>query len=140
MLRFHPSDCIRQYKSGRADMDADTAAFGIDEGWCLVAARIHFRGGTGTADCVLSVLNYDEPDDSYDATLYDELTGLGTGTDAHISVEDQGPEMLEAFSFNHRQRLLFSWTNPDPDNMQWGIELLLIPWAKIPRLENARLA
>jgi hypothetical protein len=131
-MLFHPSDVVWDNRSGRDDMTADTAAFGLrGDGWCLVAARLHFTGGAGTATCTLSVVNQDDTEEAYNCDLYEFADALGTGTDGHISIESEGWELLHAFSFRPNQRAVFSWTNPDADDMQWGIELGMIPWSAI---------
>lgn len=129
MIYYHPGDIVRQAKASDSDMTADNAAFGLDEGFCLVFVRMHFSAGTGTADCTLSLLNQDDPDETLNSYLY-IFSGAGTGTDGHFSPLQEATS-IGPWSFAAKQKLAFLWTNPDDGTMRWGIEVGLIPWSKI---------
>jgi len=92
--------------------------------WSLLACRVRFTGGAGSAELSLCL---DHRDDSglFDWKLH-SWSGAGTGGKAdivhRISRED---ELYALYLFWAGDQIVFTWTNPDAGNMRWMIELLL---------------
>lgn len=92
--------------------------------WSLILARTHFRrtGGSGTdiADLVLSLdpkLGRDENTDDYKQALW-TWRNAGVGADAEFWVPDHS---IKAYTFGPDDYLSLAWTNPDADEIRWGI-------------------
>lgn len=86
--------------------------------WCLVFARVHFFGGTGTATLYLYVDS--RLGRNFDANLWQVTTAGTTGNDAFLRIL---PGELPHWTFRQGDELVFTWTNPDSGNMAWGIEV-----------------
>lgn len=97
-----------------------TAHFYLDETFVPAFIRLHFAGGSGTADVAVNVDSVNES--QFDTLLY-TFEERGTGADQNWRVpEDQ----LMHFIFQAGDHLVLTWTNPDSGNMIWGAEVGLI--------------
>lgn len=97
---------------GRFSLDVDV--------WCLVFARAHFLGGTGTATMTLYVDS--RLGRNHDSNLWAWTSAGTTGNDVNFRIV---PEELMHWSFRRGDELVFTWTNPDTGNMAWGLEVAL---------------
>lgn len=85
--------------------------------WCLVFARAHFFGAPGSASMFLYVDS--RLGRNHDTRLW-EWAGCGpSGNDVNFRVV---PEELVHWSFRRGDELVFTWTNPNPNNISWGLE------------------
>lgn len=86
--------------------------------WCLVFARVHFFGGTGTATLYLYVDS--RLGRNFDTNLWQVTSAGTTGNDAFLRIL---PGEFPHWTFRQGDELVFTWTNPDSGNMAWGIEV-----------------
>ncbi len=119
---------------GKADMGSVTdeadrlARFAVPEGWgrmAVVNVRIHFRdltgSATGTAVCVMHKdSGFGLP---YDAELL-EWAGNGSAEDGVLRNE---PNDMPHYVIEKRDWLVFEWTNPDSGNINWSVEIGVVP-------------
>ncbi len=136
MLR--PSDVIIQRDNGTGIMgslayltDSDTnnsARFGLDVPYVLVALRGHFSGAAGQADATINLDSGWGP--KYDTALWilDGPSGTGVGVGKDIRFRVQLDELQHwKFDGGAGDEIVITWTNPDIDNITWGLEALLAP-------------
>lgn len=91
----------------------------------LSSLRVHFAGGTGTADLTIRVDSH--LGEAYDMTLH-TIEDAGTGYDVNFRVPI---EQAEHFYVCKGDFVVLTWTNLDPGNMKWGAELALKPCDRI---------
>ncbi len=109
------------YRTGTSNIAESIAKTDVRP-FVLASLEIHFSGGTGTANLVISR-------DSFQGSLYDAdlytITGCGTGTDVNFFVRDD--EVGRRFLFDAREgesdQVKLAWTNPDDGNMRWAMRL-----------------
>lgn len=91
-----------------------------DQRFALSSLRVHFVGGSGTANLVINVDHGLGP--AYDFALL-TIENVGTGTDVHRRVYEDD---LRHWIFDGRRNdvLVLTWTNPHAD-MKWGVEIFL---------------
>ena len=91
--------------------------------WTLLLARTHFirttGSGTSIANMTMSLSSKAGRDENH--TRYDQLLwtwrNVGVGADAEFWVPEHS---FRAWRFDPDDYLTFAWTNPDPDEIQWG--------------------
>lgn len=126
-----PSQIIVQADGGSANMGSlptyagpptgeySTARFKLETDiWCLVFARVHFSGGTGTA--TLSLYIDSRLGSRHDTNLWSWTSAGTTGNDVNFRIV---PDELMHWAFRKDDELVFTWTNPDTGNMLWAIEV-----------------
>lgn len=88
-----------------------------EAGFVLVFLRVHFSGGSGSANIIIGIDAYAGP--AWDCELYTiESAGTG-GLDVNLRVlSDELPHWV----FQPRDRMTVTWTNPDSGNMLWGLQ------------------
>lgn len=93
--------------------------------WIFLSARIHFvrASGTGTDTATLSFAVSDTTYTEFNWTA-GTLTARGVSGDVHARIPD---DELHCWIFRPDQRLLISWTNPDPVEIKWGGWSLIYP-------------
>lgn len=108
---------LRRTASGTGDIDA---TFGLDRKFRMVFVRCHFSGGSGTAPLVISVDSGQGA--SFDARLF-TVSLAGAGRDVHLRIT--GDDLLDPspWTFQADDRVRIAWTNPDPGNLTWGLEV-----------------
>jgi hypothetical protein len=140
MLDYYtnPANLVVQIDAGDGHMgsldlplaDNYDARFGLDVPFVLVGVRAHFSGGSGLANLTINVdsgrgIAHDYLLDTVEGPL---RTGVGTGKDINYRVL---PEELVGWRFDGAigDKMTCVWTNPDPGNMLWGLEVSLMPVA-----------
>jgi len=134
-----PNKIVIMRDGGTADMGSlafnptDTEAqFFIEDGsaFAPVFIRVHFAGGTGTADVRLNVDSRNES--QFDTVLFtfNERGIASTGLAADINYR-LPEEQLVHWLFQPGDKMTLTWTNPDTGNMSWGAEVGLIRMSDI---------
>lgn len=121
-----PSEIVAQRATGTGNMGdvtdrMSTARFSLDaERYALCWIRQLYAGGTGSAKVSLKV-DHREDVALYDFTLLDwpEMGTDGTVWDYTRMTAD---EMFH-WTFLRGDILVFTWTNPDPVDTRWSIEV-----------------
>ena len=134
-----PRKLVIQRDGGTADMGdlsfnpTDTEAqFFIPDGsaFAPVFIRVHFAGGTGTADVKLNVDSLHES--QFDVALFTfndrGITAAGATEDINYRLPE---DELVHWLFQAGDKMTLTWTNPDSGNMSWGAEVGLIRMADI---------
>lgn len=107
--------------SGQSNLDELVPDPKLYTPWALRYVRCHFSRATGsgssTADMTISV--YREPDQKYNTLLW-TLTARGDAADAVLRIDDQE---RPAWSFEGGDQIQILWTNPDPSNLWWALEV-----------------
>ena len=106
-----------QGSSGTGDMDA---AYSLDVRFRLVFVRCHFAGTVAAGP--MKVILDSARGSAYDALLF-TLTQAGTGRDVHLRIpaEERGDPSPWTCQAGDQGRI--QWTNPDPGNVTWGLEV-----------------
>lgn len=106
--------------------DNHKARFWIpDQKFFLLSVRIHFSLGTGTSTNF--VINVDSGlGEAHDAALMTIVNAGTDGDDIHFRVSE---EELRAghWMFDVRDKVVFTWTNPNDGTMRWGADVRLGP-------------
>lgn len=97
-------------------------AFKLNGRFRLLFVRCHFIGGAGAA--ALSISLDHALGSAYDALL-DKVATAGTGNDVNHIIADR--TMPSPWTFQKGDQIRILWTNPDPGNMSWGLEVGLAP-------------
>ncbi len=123
-----PGDMQPQAASGIGNMGDVTdvgsvARFSLPgtERYNLAVIRGTFTGGSGTADCVIKLDN-SKLSGLFDHTLF-TIKGVGSTKPLHFRVSD---DELDRWEFGGDDVIVLEWTNPDPGNMVWAVEVGLI--------------
>ena len=122
-----PTKIIIRNDGGDGDMGSlayapdNTAHFHADgEAFAVVFIRLHFAGGSGTADVTINIDSNRQT--QYDTLLY-TLKARGVGADANFRILE---EELVHWVFQAGDEMVFQWTNPSSGTMAWGAEVGLI--------------
>jgi hypothetical protein len=107
--------------TGTGDIGA-TAQLG--ERYRLAFVRCHFTGSAGTAPFHVSVDSGKGV--AHDARLF-TVTVAGTGNDVHLRVIEPAGNGPSPWTFQPDDSVRIDWTNPDPGNITWGLEIGLAP-------------
>jgi hypothetical protein len=107
--------------TGTGDIDE---SFSLNLGFRLVYVRCHFEGGSGVMPLKISLDS--AQGSAYDATLY---TAGNAGVGADVNYRVAGPQLdrPSSWTFQPDDAVRITWTNPDPGNMTWGLEVGLAP-------------
>ena len=118
-----PSQIIRARSMGTGNMGDVTVktsvarAGSLSSVWTMLYIRLHFSAGSGSATCQVQL-------DALESTLYDfiidEFQAVGTGSDVNFRLE---PEDYVHWTFQPRDDIVLTWTNPDSGTMTWGSEI-----------------
>jgi hypothetical protein len=103
--------------AGNANMDE---TFSLTGPYRLIYVRCHFAGGTGTAALDITVDSAAGPE--YDVEL---TSGKSSGINFDLNFRVPGADvpMPSSWVIHAGDALRFTWTNPDPGNMTWGLEV-----------------
>lgn len=93
--------------------------------WVVCYIRAVFAGGTGTGATMSLFVDSLDAGDVYDFRL-DHWDSMGTDDVAYLNARIASDELYHWF-FDPTDALVFTWTNPDADNMRWALELGLAP-------------
>ncbi len=108
---------VAKTATGTGDIDALVS---LDRKFRLVYVRLHFVGGTGVAPVVMSVSS--AVGLVYDTILY-SINRAGMGMDVNLRVGLQELSEPSSWTFQTGDGLRVQWTNPDPGNLTWGLEV-----------------
>ena len=111
-----PSEIKKSHASGGGNI---TAGYAPPEEAALKYLRIHFVGGSGTADVTISHQSDEGAEWNTDIAVFPDR---GTGADLYYVVADH---LLTGSIFQPTAPLVISWTNPSTTT--WGIEIGWIP-------------
>jgi hypothetical protein len=106
-----------QSSSGTGNIDA---TFKLDVRFRLAFVRCHFVGTSGLApmtislDAVVGV--------SYDATLFTVIRA-GVSRDVNLRIPAEESTDPSPWTFQPGDALRIQWTNPDPGNITWGLQV-----------------
>lgn len=110
-----------QGTTGTGDIDA---TFALDTTYRLVFVRVHFSGGSGVNALQISV-------DSALGAAYDTLLFTvkvaGVGAEVNFRLTAQETQLPSAWAAQDGDEFRIQWTNPDPGNITWGLEVGLAP-------------
>lgn len=98
--------------------------FAIGERFRLSFVRCHFSGSVGTAPFHISVDS--ALGSAYDARLF-TVSVAGKDNDVHLRVIEPSGSGPSPWTFQPADALRIDWTNPDPGNITWGLEVGLAP-------------
>lgn len=115
---------VRQLREVRVQQRTGTGniaeTFLLDRKFRLVFVRCHYAGTTGTAAMKISL-------DSGAGTAYDCLlqTIAQAGKDKDVTFRITEVELAEpsGWTFLAGDAIRIDWTNPDPGNITWGLEV-----------------
>lgn len=97
--------------------------FSLDRKYRLVFVRCHFSGTSGTADFAISLDSVNGS--NFDTGLF-SVTNVGVGNDVHMRIGDGDTSEPSAWTFQVNDAIRIDWTNPDPGNITWGLEVGLV--------------
>ena len=132
-----PKHVLRQRATGDGNMGDVTnpksiCRFGLDEGrWVLVYVKARafttylVSGASSTGTATLGI-RLDPFEDNTPRYRWNEVAGWSAfGSDGDDSDIDWRilPEEYARYNYDARDRLVFEWTNPDPVNMLWSLEV-----------------
>lgn len=108
--------------SGRQSM---AVPFALPERFIFVWVRAHFiresGSGTDTATMYLDLISRNGVNHN---TRLLPITGAGVSVDVFARIH---PDEYQDWTFEKGDRIQFNWTNPDSDEISWGIEVALAP-------------
>jgi hypothetical protein len=103
--------------TGSGDINA---AFSLDVRFRLVFVRCHFVGTLMRAP--LSIVLDAAQGSTHDATLF-VLKRAGPGRDVNFRIGADENEDPSAWTFQTGDAVRVQWTNPDPGNIAWGLQV-----------------
>jgi len=106
-----------QSSTGTGNIDA---TFKLDVRFRLSFVRCHFSGTSGLAPMAISLDAAAGP--SYDALLF-TLIRAGVLRDVHLRVPAEESTDPSPWTFQVGDRVRVQWTNPDPANITWGLQV-----------------
>ena len=106
-----------RHATGKENLDE---TFGLDRKYRLVFVRCHFAGNLGLAS--LTLAQDAEAGENYDVRLY-TVSQAGTGNDVNLRFGADETTDPSPWTFSAGDRIRIQWTNPDPDNITWGVEV-----------------
>ncbi|MHC4610550.1 MAG: hypothetical protein ACYS7M_09415 [Planctomycetota bacterium] len=112
---------IAKTASGGGDIDE---TFSLNLHFRLVYVRCHFVGGSGTSELGLSVDSSQGP--AYDTRLF-TVRIAGAGADLNFRLTGRETAMPSPWTLQPGDVFRINWTNPDPGNMTWGLEVGMAP-------------
>ena len=117
-------ESVRVYRrtaTGTGDLDATVS---LDREFRLVYVRCHFSGPAGRSALDISLDS--AAGAAYDAKLF-SVRVAGVGADLNLRLWSSETALPSAWSFQQGDALRLKWTNPDPGNVTWGLEVGLAP-------------
>ena len=124
LARAERLEAVRVYAqtaTGTGDIDE---TFFLNRCFRLVYARCHFVGGSGRSELDISVDS--AFGSAYDARLF-VVRVAGVGVDLHLRLSGRETTQPSAWSLQPGDAFRLRWTNPDPGNTTWGLEVGLAP-------------
>ena len=103
--------------TGTSHMDA---SFSIDVRYRLVFVRCHFAGAAGLLPLTISLDSVRGV--AYDALLF-TLSKAGVGKDTHFRIGSEEATDPSSWTFQPGDAVRVQWTNPNPGNITWGLEV-----------------
>lgn len=100
------------------------ATFSLDVPFRLVFVRCHFVGGSGLDALQISLDA--AAGAAYDTVLY-TVKVAGSGADVNFRLSAQETQRPSAWAAQIGDKFRVQWTNPDPGNTTWGLEVGLAP-------------
>lgn len=92
---------------------------GLETDYRLVFVRCHFAGSAGTAPLVISVSSRLGAD--HDVVVRSLTAGMGADVfEGSFAARHDDPS---PWAFAPGDELVFSWTNPVPGGIKWGLEV-----------------
>jgi hypothetical protein len=117
-------EAVRVYSQTATGTGNIDETFSLDRYFRLVYVRCRFVGGSGRSAMTLSV---DSTAGSvYDATLY-TIRFAGSRADVNFRLRRDETALPSAWSLQPGDAIRINWTNPDPGNTTWGLEVGLAP-------------
>lgn len=88
----------------------------------LVYVRVHFSGGEDgdVADLVISLKS--AAGDEYNVVLF-TYRARGMDRDVNLALQSNETANPSPWNFKSGDQLLFTWVNPNPGTLTWGIEV-----------------
>jgi hypothetical protein len=86
----------------------------------LVFLRMHFSGGSGTANVTLTLES--AAGDEWNTLLY-TVNARGVGADLNLILTREELSDPSPWAFQPGDGLRIQWANPQPDTMAWALEL-----------------
>ena len=103
--------------TGTGDINA---VFSLDVRFRLVFVRCHFLGTAGAAPLAISL---DSSNGSaYDTRLY-AITRAGVDRDVNFRISAEESTDPSPWTFQTGDAVRIQWTNPDSENITWGLEV-----------------
>ena len=112
---------VAKTATGSGDIDE---AFSLDLSHRLAFVRAHFVGGSGHAELQISV---DSAQGSAHDTRLFTVKVAGNGADVNFRLSAQETQRPSAWAAQVGDKFRVRWTNPDPGNTTWGLEVGLAP-------------
>lgn len=99
-------------------------AFSLDLNFRLAFVRCHFVGGSGHAELQISV---DSAQGSAHDTRLFTVKVAGAGADVNLRMPQEESRLPSSWALQPGDAFRVNWTNPDPGNTSWGLEVGLAP-------------
>ncbi len=112
---------VAKTATGSGDIDE---AFSLDLSHRLAFVRAHFVGGSGHAELQISV---DSAQGSAHDTRLFTVKVAGAGADVNLRMTQEELRMPSPWALQAGDAFRVRWTNPDPGNTSWGLEVGLVP-------------
>lgn len=104
-----------------SDEENEVGRFELEDDYLIEFVRITFTGGTGDATCTMYIDS--AAGSQFDHPLH-EWENAGTGNPCILRLDK---EAARKYRLCDGDDLVFEWTNPDAGNMQWAIEIGVVP-------------
>lgn len=108
---------VAQSSTGTGNIDA---TFKLDVRFRLTFVRCHFAGTVGTAPMTIALDA--TSGSSYDVILF-TVTRAGVSRDVHLRIPAEESADPSPWTFQVGDTVRIQWTNPDPGNITWGIQV-----------------
>lgn len=108
---------VAKEADGTGDIDS---LFSLGVRYRLVYVRCHFAGTSGSAPLVLWLDAAAGAE--YDARLF-VVTRAGTGYDVNLRIPADESQDPSPWTFQPGDQVRIQWTNPDPANISWGLQV-----------------
>ena len=112
---------VSQTAGGTSDIDQ---TFSLQRWFRLVFVRCHFSGGAGVSELDISVDS--NAGSAYDVRLF-TVRVAGANREVNFRLTDAETRLPSPWSLQPGDAVRVQWTNPDPGNMTWGLEVGLAP-------------
>ncbi|MCP4248925.1 MAG: hypothetical protein GY778_17930 [bacterium] len=112
---------VAKTATGSGDIEE---VFSLDLNFRLAFVRCHFVGGSGHAELQISVDS--AQGSAYDTRLF-TVKVAGAGADVNLRVPHEESRLPSPWALQPGDTFRINWTNPDPGNTTWGLEVGLTP-------------